>query len=94
MVGLEGGVGPGAAEPLHYLEVAFPAGEVQWCLCPVVGGVKGGTRTVQQLSDAEVAARAGVVQWCISVDVGGGDGGTRSAQPLSDVEETLRAGEY
>ena len=32
VVALEGGVGPGAAEPLRDVEVTPRAGEVQWCL--------------------------------------------------------------
>ena len=66
-VGREGGVGPGTAEPLRYLEVALEAGEVQWCLSPVVGRVEGGIRAVQPLSDGEVAPVAGEVQRLLSI---------------------------
>ena len=46
VVGLEGGVGPGAAEPLRNVEVTPRAGEVQWCPPRPVGGVERGARAV------------------------------------------------
>ena len=92
IVGLEGGVGPGAAEPLGYLEVTTVAGVVQRCPPIATGGVERGTRAVQPLSDAELAARAGLVQWCISTVVGDVERGVRAVQPLGDVEVILAAG--
>ena len=45
-VGLEGGVGPGAAEPLRDVEVTPRASVVQWCQPRPVGGVERGARAV------------------------------------------------
>eukprot|EP00964_Phaeocystis_antarctica_P082029 scaffold51384_cov70-Phaeocystis_antarctica.AAC.2 len=93
VVGLEGGVGPGAAEPLSYLEVALPAGDVQRCLSPVGVGVEGGARAVQPLGDVEVTFEAGGVQRCPPLVVGGSDRGAHAVQPLGDAEVALAAGD-
>ena len=53
-VALEGGVGPGAAEPLRDVEVTPQASVVQWRIS-IVGGVERGARTsMQPLSEVEV----------------------------------------
>ena len=53
-IGLEGGVGPGAAEPLRDVEVTPQASVVQWRIS-IVGGVERGARTsMQPLSEVEV----------------------------------------
>ena len=77
-VGLEGGVGPGAAEPLSYLELTIYAGEVQWCLPIVARGVRRGARAVHPSSDVEVTLIAGEVQRCLSLAVGGVERGART----------------
>ena len=61
-IGLEGGVGPGAAEPLRDVEVTPRASDVQWCISHVIGGVERGTHAVQPLRDVEVTPRAGNMQ--------------------------------
>eukprot|EP00964_Phaeocystis_antarctica_P007029 scaffold3807_cov62-Phaeocystis_antarctica.AAC.5 len=91
ILGLEGGVGPGNAEPLSYLEFTIYAGEVQWCLPIVAGGVRRGTHAVQPLDDVEVALVAGEVQRCISVVVSGVDRSAFAMQPLSNAEEAVLA---
>eukprot|EP00964_Phaeocystis_antarctica_P009578 scaffold5212_cov61-Phaeocystis_antarctica.AAC.1 len=107
ILGLEGGVGPGTAEPLSYFEVALPTGQVQRCISSVVGGVERGTRAVQPLGetevtllaageplgDVEVTSVAGEEQRCLPIVAGGVDRGTHPVQPLGDAEVTLPAGE-
>eukprot|EP00964_Phaeocystis_antarctica_P050079 scaffold29012_cov68-Phaeocystis_antarctica.AAC.1 len=91
-VALEGGVGSGAAEPLGYLEVSLPAGEMQWRQPIIAGGVERGARAVQPLGDVEVTPEAGEVQWCTSIVVSRVDRAAHAVQQLSDVEVTLVAG--
>ena len=92
IAGPEGGVGPGAAEPLSYLELTTVAGDVQRCPSMGVGGVVRSTPTVHPLSEVEVTSVAGLVQWCNSIVVGGVESSARAVQPLGDVEVTLEAG--
>ena len=89
---LEGDVGPGAAEPLGYLEVALEAGEMQRCRSIDVGGVDSGARAVQPLGDVEATIVAGAVQRCHHA-VSGVDRGACAVQPLGEIEVALGAGE-
>jgi hypothetical protein len=53
-------------QPLGDFEVTLTAGDVQWWIFFVVGGVERGPHTVQPLTDVEVTVQAGDVQWCTS----------------------------
>ena len=74
---------------LTHVELAFEAGEVQWCTPTDVSGVERGPRAVQPLSNVELTIPAGDVQWVIPIVVSGVDRGTRTVQPLGYVEVTL-----
>ena len=93
-VGLEGGVGPGAAEPLRDVEVTPRASDVQWCLSRPVGGIERGAHAVKPLSEVEVTIQASKVQWGRTEALSGAgvDRRTSIVQLLHDVEVTLHAG--
>eukprot|EP00964_Phaeocystis_antarctica_P058098 scaffold34441_cov61-Phaeocystis_antarctica.AAC.2 len=90
--GLEGGVGPDAAEPIGSLELTAHTGTVQWRPSIVVGGVQRGALTVQPPSYVEVTLLADYVQRCHSRVVGGVERSARAVQPLGYVEEAPVAG--